>query len=149
MSLSMVPGTVMADEAGNTQNEPAVESCQKTEGCVLEDGHEGDCVTEDAAEPTPALTPSPTPEAENSLEEESEPAENSAEEPDVPSVKNTSEITTVEELEQALKSGGEFVLGADITIEDGTFITIPAGVEVVLELNGRTKSLRQRNGSVG
>ena len=51
LALSMLPGAAFAEEA-----EPPAEetlSCQLTEGCTLEQGHEGECVLAAAADQTP------------------------------------------------------------------------------------------------
>ena len=51
LALSMLPGAAFAEEV-----EPPAEetlSCQLTEGCTLEQGHEGECVLSAAADQTP------------------------------------------------------------------------------------------------
>ena len=50
MVLTMLPGTALAIEIDPQTDETA--PCQITEGCILADGHEGDCVVEE--EPTQA-----------------------------------------------------------------------------------------------
>ena len=45
MVLTMLPGTALAIEIDPQTDETA--PCQITEGCILADGHEGDCVVEE------------------------------------------------------------------------------------------------------
>ena len=45
MVLTMLPGTALAIEIDLQADETA--PCQITEGCILADGHEGDCVVEE------------------------------------------------------------------------------------------------------
>ena len=47
-------------------------------------------------------------------------------------------VTTAAELKEALANGGEVTLGTDITVDETQ--TIPAGVSVTLDLNGKTVS---------
>lgn len=50
---------------------------------------------------------------------------------------DSQEVGSVEQLTKALTEGGKVSLGCDLAIEDTT-ITIPAGVESTLDLNGHT-----------
>ena len=47
-------------------------------------------------------------------------------------------VKSPELLQEALNQGGEIKLTHDITLDDGVALTVPAGVEAVLNLNGKT-----------
>ncbi len=61
-------------------------------------------------------------------------------------------VNTPAELTAALAAGGEIILGANIdagTLTQGTFFTVPAGITVTLDLNGKTLEGTRVAGSIG
>lgn len=157
MTMTMFPAVAFAEEAGTP-----VELCTITEGCILEVGHEGDCVIEEqTAEEIlagmVAALPSPDdidPEndtqleelynqihdirtfaGENGLDVENNEAFNAVIAAAWPA-ETLSGITTAEEFETALGAGGMVELGSDITIDSKLNIVITK--DVVLDLKGYT-----------
>lgn len=123
LALASLPGTVMAEEiADDAENTVSTEStlgtenasdtesftaCAKTEGCTLQDGHEGECIT---------------PEAEKKVVKEKRTASTRA---DVP-------VTDEASLQAAIEAGGDVALAANIELTKDVTV---AG-DVVLDLNG-------------
>lgn len=129
LTLASLPGTVMAEEiAADAENTVSTEStvgtestsgtentsdtesftaCAKTEGCTLQDGHEGECIT---------------PEAEKKVVKEKRTASTRA---DVP-------VTDEALLQAAIGAGGDVTLAGNIELTKDVTV---AG-DVVLDLNG-------------
>lgn len=116
MVLTMLPGTALAIEIDPQADETA--PCQITEGCILADGHEGDCVVEE--EPTQAPKEEKVP---------VEPTDDSV------NLLANDGVNTLEELQTAIATGGEVVLSGNIEIgAANTSFSITN--EVVLDLDG-------------
>lgn len=116
MVLTMLPGTALAIEIDPQADETA--PCQITEGCILADGHEGDCVVEEE----PAQAP----------KEEKVPVEPTD---DSVNLLANDGVNTLEELQTAIATGGEVVLSGDIEIGAAN-TSFRITNEVVLDLGG-------------
>ena len=123
LTLASLPGTVMAEEiAADAENTVSTEStsgtenasdtesftaCAKTEGCTLQDGHEGECIT---------------PKAEKKVVKEKRTASTRA---DVP-------VTDEALLQAAIEAVGDVTLAGNIELTGD--VTVVG--DVVLDLNG-------------
>lgn len=157
MFMSLFNGVAFA-EGENVQDdiqttEPAAEtnpenekqlSSRCIEGCILPEGHEGECQTEEIAdvdEPgdTPSIEPGSSPEPSVSTSPQpsaQENVKNSALKAAKVQKSSSISITDEESFRAAMESGGEAILGKDIALNSP--VTIPEGIEVVLDLNGHT-----------
>ena len=52
-AVMLMPGTVQASESGQQPSPDDIAVCTKTEGCILAEGHEGDCVLDTQPVQTP------------------------------------------------------------------------------------------------
>lgn len=123
LALASLPGTVMAEEiADDAENTVSTEStlgtenasdtesftaCAKTEGCNLQDGHEGECIT---------------PEAEKKVVKEKR------------TVSTRADVSVTDEasFQAAIEAGGDVTLAGNIELTGDVTV---AG-DVVLDLNG-------------
>lgn len=132
-----------AEDDSNIDNQTLeVDEC--IEGCILPEGHEGECQTEEIAdvdEPgdTPSIEPGSSPEPSVSTSPQpsaQENVENSALKAAKVQKSSSISITDEESFRAAMESGGEAILEKDIALNSP--VTIPEGIEVVLDLNGHT-----------
>ena len=147
MLLSMLPTVAFAEE---TESIPA-EQCTVTEGCTLEDGHEGECaiaepetepiaemVTEPIAEPAEATEAENTTGTEENKSEPSETTEETATEEAVEEQVETlseSGVITSDELIRAInnvENDGTVTLAGDIAGN----VEVSSNKQFTLDLNG-------------
>ena len=157
MFMSLFNGVAFA-EGENVQDdiqttEPAAETNPENEeqlsgrcieGCILPEGHEGECKTEEIVDvdepvdtlnieqgssPEPSVSTSPQPSAQENVK-------NSALKAAKVQKSSSISITDEESFRAAMESGGEAILEENITLNSP--VTIPEGIEVVLDLNGHT-----------
>lgn len=141
MLLSMFTTVAFAEE---NESIPA-EQCTVTEGCTLEDGHEGECAiaepeTEPIAEPTEATEAENTTGTEENKSEPSETMEETATEEAVEEQVETlseSGVTTSDELIRAInnvENDGTVTLAGDIAGN----VEVSSNKQFTLDLNGKT-----------
>ena len=132
-----------AEDDSNIDNQTLeVDEC--IEGCILPEGHERECQTEEIAdvdEPgdTPSIEPGSSPEPSVSTSPQpsaQENVKNSALKAAKVQKSSSISITDEESFRAAMESGGEAILEKDIALNSP--VTIPEGIEVVLDLNGHT-----------
>ena len=143
MILSILPSTASAEE----QEGDATAACTRTEGCTLEDGHEGECVLPDEPEDEPEPEDG-TDDLDTAEPEEQEELIAPAALEDTLTGSGTEEapyvVSSQEELAAAVAQGGSIKLEDDIYLTE--IITIPEGKSITLDLNGKAITVSQTSG---